>query len=58
MVRTFELVTRNTLTGALRTFRAVTVVLSCGSIESPKLLRRSSMFPWLPDHAQDLVGRG
>lgn len=53
-----ELVTRDTLTGAQRTFRASTVVLACGSIESPKLLRRSSMFPWLPDHVKTLVGRG
>lgn len=54
----FELVTRNTLNGGLRAFKAVTVVLACGSIESPKLLRRSSMFPWLPDHAKHLIGRG
>lgn len=54
----FELVTRNTLTGQSRTFSAVTVVLAAGSIESPKLLRRSSMFPWLPQHAKNLVGRG
>ena len=40
-----ELVTRNTLTGQARTFRAATVVLAAGSIESPKLLRRSSMYP-------------
>ncbi len=54
----FELVTRNTLTGQAHTFRAVTVVLAAGSIESPKLLRRSSLYPWLPQHAKDLVGRG
>jgi hypothetical protein len=54
----FELVARNTLTGNIRIFRAVTVVLAAGSIESPKLLRRSSMFPWLPQHAKDQVGRG
>ena len=48
----FELVTRNTLSGQIRTFSAVTVVLAAGSIESPKLLRRSSMYPWLPDHAK------
>ncbi len=53
-----ELVTRNTLTGAVRTIRAGTVVLSAGSIESAKLLRRSSMFPWLPSAAKGLVGRG
>ncbi|TCL74854.1 GMC oxidoreductase [Rhizobium sp. BK251] len=54
----FELVTRNTLTGQIRFFKAVTVVLAAGSLESPKLLRRSSMFPWFPDHAKALIGRG
>ncbi|HEY0038934.1 MAG TPA: GMC oxidoreductase, partial [Longimicrobium sp.] len=53
-----EIVTRNTLTGNARTFRAGTVVLAGGSIESPKLLRRSSMYPWLPQSVKDLVGRG
>ena len=54
----FELVTRNTLTGQIRNFNAGTVVLAGGSIESPKLLRRSSLFPWLPDGVKNLVGRG
>ena len=54
----FELVTRNTLSGQIRTFRAITVVLAAGSIESPKLLRRSSLYPWLPDHVKSQVGRG
>lgn len=54
----FELVTRNTLDGQHRTFRAVTVVLAAGSIESPKLLRRSSMFPWFPDNVKAMIGRG
>lgn len=53
-----ELVTRNTLTGQVRHFRAATAVLAAGSIESPKLLRRSSMCPWLPSPAKPLVGRG
>ncbi len=53
-----ELVARNTLTGQARTFRAGTVVLAAGSIESPKLLRRSSMYPWLPQAVKDLVGCG
>ena len=44
----FELVTRNTLTGQIRNFNAGTVVLAGGSIESPKLLRRSSIFPGCP----------
>ncbi|HEV2863517.1 MAG TPA: GMC family oxidoreductase [Pyrinomonadaceae bacterium] len=54
----FELVSRNTLTGQARVFRAGAVVLAAGSIESPKLLRRSSMHPWLPQGAKGLVGRG
>ncbi|MCL4800899.1 MAG: hypothetical protein KJ025_15010 [Burkholderiales bacterium] len=54
----FELVSRNTLTGKIRHFGAATVVLAAGSIESPKLLRRSSMYPWLPQPVKDLLGRG
>lgn len=54
----FELVTRNTLTNEARIFSAVTVVLAGGSIESPKLLRRSSMYASLPEHAKALLGRG
>jgi hypothetical protein len=54
----FALVTRNTLNNQIRTFRAGTVVLAAGSIESPKLLRRSSMYPWLPQPVKDLLGRG
>lgn len=54
----FELVTRNTLNGQVRFFRAVTVVLAAGSIESPKLLLRSSMYASLPDQEKALVGRG
>jgi hypothetical protein len=54
----FELVARNVLTGQARTFSATTVVLAGGSIESPKLLCRSSMFPWLPQSVKDLLGRG
>jgi GMC oxidoreductase len=54
----FELVTRNTLDGQIRNFQAGTVVLAGGSIESPKLLRRSSLFHSLPDQVKSLVGRG
>jgi len=53
-----ELVARNTLTGQVRPFRAGAAVLAGGSIESPKLLRRSSLFPGLPSPVRDLVGRG
>jgi hypothetical protein len=52
------LVARDTLTGGARTFRAGTVVLAGGSIESPKLLGRSSMSRGLPPAARRLVGRG
>jgi hypothetical protein len=54
----FELVTRNVLNGSARNFYGGTVVLSGGSIESPKLLRRSSLFTSLPGSVQSLVGRG
>lgn len=54
----YELVVRNTLTGQIRVFQSGTVVLAGGSIESPKLLRRSSLFPWLPQSVKDLVGQG
>jgi len=53
-----ELVARNTLNGQVRTIRTGKAVLAAGSIESPKLLRRSSMFSWLPDPVKGLVGRG
>jgi succinate dehydrogenase/fumarate reductase flavoprotein subunit len=52
------LVARNTRTGQARFFTAGRVVLAAGSIGSPKLLRRSSMFPWLSQDVKDLVGRG
>jgi choline dehydrogenase-like flavoprotein len=53
-----ELVVRNTLTGQPKTFQASKVVLAGGSIESPKLLRRSSIYRSLDDNVKDLVGRG
>ncbi|MBW3572092.1 MAG: GMC oxidoreductase [Gemmatimonadetes bacterium] len=53
-----QLVARNTLTGQARYFRAATVVLAGGSIESPKLLRRASMYPGLPQPTKDLLGHG
>lgn len=54
----FELVARDTLTGAARHVRAGTVVLAGGSVESPKLLRRSTLFHDLPRGVRDLVGVG
>ena len=53
-----NLVVRNTLTGQAKTFQAGKVVLAGGSIESPKLLLRSSMYPSLPRDVRELVGRG
>ena len=53
-----ELVVRNTVSGEARIFNAPQVVLAAGSIESPKLLRRSSLFTSLPAQVQTLVGRG
>ena len=55
----YQLVVGNTLNGEFRNFQAGTVVLAAGSIESPKLLRRSSgLFANLPGSTQNLVGRG
>lgn len=54
----FQLVTRNVLNGNTRMFQAGTVVLAGGSIESPKLLRRSTLFASLPAEVKPLVGNG
>jgi hypothetical protein len=55
----YQLITSHTLDGSSRTFFAPTVVLAGGSIESPKLLRRSSsLFNTLPSSTRELVGVG
>jgi hypothetical protein len=54
----FALIVRNTLDGQSRVFEAGTVVLAGGSIESPKLLGRSSLFPALADQVKAKVGVG
>ena len=55
----FQLVACNPLNGRVRNFQAGTVILAAGSIESPKLLRRSKLlFDALPDRVQQLVGVG
>ena len=54
----YELVCRNTVTSAARVFTAPTVVLAGGSLETPKLMRRSSTYEHLPSSAKELVGRG
>jgi hypothetical protein len=51
-------VARHVPSGQARYFSAPKVVLAAGSIGSPKLLRRSSLFPWLPDSSKPLVGKG
>ncbi|MGK7888212.1 MAG: GMC oxidoreductase [Leptolyngbyaceae cyanobacterium] len=53
-----EVFARDTQTGEARIFKAGKVILAAGSIESPKLLRRSSLYSSLPQAVQDLVGRG
>ncbi len=53
-----EVVSRNTLSGEARYFHAGTVVMACGSIESPKLLQRSSLYHTLSQDIQPLVGQG
>lgn len=55
----YELVVRDVLDGSAQIFRADTVVLAGGSIESPKLLRRStSLVAKLPDHVRAQIGVG
>lgn len=54
----FELIVRNTLDGGARTLQAGTVVLAGGSIESPKLLKRSTIMRSLPPEVQARVGQG
>ena len=49
---------RDTTTGQARTFYAPQVVLAAGSIESPKLVNRSTLGRSLPANVQSLVGRG
>ena len=54
----YTLVVRNTLTDQFRFFHSPQVVLAAGSIESPKLLKRSSLVHSLPDSVKPLIGRG
>jgi hypothetical protein len=53
-----QVVVRDTLSGQARLFQAGTVVLAAGSIESPKLLGRSTLGRELPEDVRGLVGRG
>lgn len=54
----YVIVARNVLTGSARFLSAPKVILAGGSIESPKLLRRSSIRDSLPEHVKQLIGRG
>jgi choline dehydrogenase-like flavoprotein len=53
-----EVVARDVQAGTTRTFRAGSAVLAGGSIESPKLLRRSGAFASLADASKAIVGHG
>ncbi|MGK7393331.1 MAG: GMC oxidoreductase [Candidatus Cyclobacteriaceae bacterium M3_2C_046] len=53
-----KLIVRNTLNDHIVTFYCHKLVLAGGSIESPKLLKRSSLIHTLQHQAQDLIGRG
>jgi hypothetical protein len=54
----YHVVVRNTVSGQIRFVDAGIVVLAGGSIESPKLLRRSTMYPALPQSVKNMLGRG
>ena len=53
-----ELFVRNLVTGQAKKFQASRVVLAGGSIESPKLLLRSSIYESVAPKVKELVGRG
>ena len=54
----YEVKTVDTLTNESRSFFAPKVVVAAGSIESPKLIRRSNVYDRLPDPVKQLVGLG
>jgi choline dehydrogenase-like flavoprotein len=54
----YQLIVRNTLNNQIRAFQAPKVVLAAGSIDSPKLLNRSSLVHSLPGSVRFLIGRG
>ena len=55
---TYEVKTVDTVTNQSRSFFAPNVVVAAGSIESPKIIRRSNVYDRLPDSAKNLVGLG
>lgn len=54
----YELDVTDVIEREVRTFTADVVVLAAGSLESPKIVRRSPVFDALPPASRDLVGRG
>lgn len=54
----YEIISRTTGDGSARHFQAPQVVLCAGSIESPKLLARSTLGRTLSRSVQNLIGRG
>ncbi len=54
----YEVRTTNTVTGEQISFYTPRVVIAAGSIESPKLINRSSIYQRLPDHVKQQVGFG
>ena len=54
----YELDATDVVDGEVRRFTADVVVLAAGSLESPKIVRRSPVFDALPPASRELVGRG
>lgn len=54
----FQVLGRTTTTGQARYYYAPKLVLACGSIESPKLLNRSTIGQNLDVSVRNLIGRG
>lgn len=54
----YEVKTTNTITGEEISFYAPKVIIAAGSIESPKLINRSTIYQSLPDPIKQLVGFG
>lgn len=53
-----EVRTTNTITGQQRSFYSPRVIVAAGSVESPKLIQRSSVYHRLPDSVRGRVGFG
>ena len=54
----YEVRTTNTATGEQVSFYTPRVVIAAGSVESPKLINRSSIYQRLPGHLKQRVGFG